>query len=398
MLVTVRMICALALATAAASAVADTRSAVINDPGRAARVSEAQAANRQLLIDRSSHSSPKAANAPAVSVPPLPSANSYRAYPPSCLADPLPDQTSGPTYSTVANLAAYNSNTGQINTVEGVTITVWRVVCSSSQFFTSATLMRIQRQQPFEGDTQIYPLFPGIRISQGSIGYGDGDFPRNLIRVPLEPNTVVSDTLTEAPIIDSTTYVLENYSGASAGYFDFNLAFGLRFDNFFTSSNQFFINVPSYSPTAGTYPAAFQNLPISGYMSTNWFDPTANGEGIVLQIYEPAGDPQNLIVSFTWAAYDPSGIPFWLSGQATIARGAKTASATMFYRTGGGLGGNGGSASAPIVWGTATVSFPDCNRMFLGYASNPGQPAGIPTGSGTRTWQRVASVNALACE
>lgn len=394
--VTLRMILALALATVAATALADTRTAAINDPGRAARVSESQAQQRQLQVERSSQAAPKAANAPAVSVPPQPIANSYRAYPPSCLADPLPDQTSGPTYSTTANLAAYNRNTGQ-TVIEGVTITIWRVVCSSSQFYTSATLMRIQRQSQYEGDSLIYPLFPDIRISQGSASYNDNN-NGNLIRVPTEPNTVIADTLIDTPIIYSTTYVLENYASPSAGYFDFNLAFGLRFDNLFSSNNQFFVNVPTYSPTASTYPATFQDLPISGYMSTNWFDPNANGEGIVLQIYEPVGDTQNLVVSFTWTAYDPSGIPFWLSGQATITRGAKSAGATMFYRTGGGLGGNAGAASAPIIWGTATVSFPDCNTMVVTYASNPGQPSGVPTGSGTRTWQRIANVNALACE
>lgn len=390
----IRFLFAVALATVAAQAIAGGRTPVAPDASRATRVGAVQA--EQALRQRAGIAA-KAANAPAVSVPPLPIANAYRAYPPSCLADPLPDQTSGPTYSTTANLAAYNRNTGD-TLVEGVTIKVWRVACSSSEFFTSATLMRIQRQSQFEGDDVIYPLFPAIRISQGSIGFGDVDFPSNLVRAPIEPNTVIADTLTDTPIVDSTTYVLENYPSAAAGFFDFNLAFGLRFDNLFSSNNQFFLNVPTYSPTAGTYPAAFQDLPISGYMSTNWFDPNAGGEGIILQIYEVSGDTQNLVVSFTWAAYDPSGIPFWLSGQATIARGAKSANATMFYRTGGGLGGNAGEASDPILWGTATVSFPDCNTMVLTYASTPGLPAGVPTGSGTRTWSRIANVNALSCE
>ena len=57
-----------------------------------------------------------------------------------------------------------------------------------------------------------------------------------------------------------------------------------------------------------------------------------------------------------------------------------------------------GAAGDPISWGPATVSFPDCNTMTLTYASNPGLPAGVPTGNGTRTWSRLANVNALACE
>src|SRR5690606_19050247 len=135
-------------------------------------------------------------------------------------------------------------------------------------------------------------------------------------------------------------------------------------------------------------PAAFQDLPISGYMSSNWYDPTASGEGIVLQVYERPNEPQTIVVSYSWSAFDPSGVPFWLFGQADISRGAKVATSPIAYRTGGGLGGNGGAAGAPIIWGSATVSFPDCNHMTFSYASNPGLPAGVPTGSGTRTWIR----------
>ncbi len=380
-----------AFATATLSASAETRTAVPNDPGRSERVSAAQGA----LIARKVVS--KSTEAVNTATPGLPVLNPVRAYPPSCLADPLPDQTSGPTYSTTANLAAYNRNTGEF-LVEGVTITVWRVACSSSEFFTSATLMRIKRQTQFEGDSAIYPLFPAIRISQGSTDYTFDPNGGNLIRVAEEPNTVLSDTFVDVPIIFSTTYVLENYPFQGAGFFDFNLPFGLQFDNLNTSNNLFYINAPLYNPNSSTYPAAFQNLPISGYMSTNYFDPTADGEGIVLQVYEVGSDPQNLTVSFTWVAYDPSGVPFWLAGQVTIPRGTKTANAPMFYRTGGGFGGNAGGSSAPISWGSATVSFPDCNRMNLSYASNPGLPAGVPSGTGSRVWQRIANVNALACE
>lgn len=393
-----RLLVVAVLALAPLVALAAPRSGPIDSSGRAERANAVQKAHRTVLQQRAI--APKAGNAVNVSTPGLPRANAVRAYPPSCLADPLPDQTLGPVYSTTANLSAFNTANGGF-LLEGVTIKVWRVACSSSTFFTSATLMRIERQAQFEGDTDIYPLFPALQASQGSIVFSDDpNYLLNLIRAPIEPNTVISDTLTDAPVIFSTTYVLENYDSPAAGFFDFNLAFGLRFDNLATGgvSDLYFINVPTYNPNIGTYPAAFQNLPISGYMSTNWYDPAASGEGITLQIFEQVGDPNNLVVFFTWTAFDTGGIPFWLVGQATIARGAKTASATMFYRTGGGLGGNSGAAGDPIIWGPATVSFPDCNTMTLTYASNPGLPAGVPTGNGTRTWSRLANVNALACE
>ncbi|SFN67749.1 hypothetical protein [Dokdonella immobilis] len=393
-----RLLLAAALFATAVSAGAQTRTSTpvgVNPSERAANVQS----RHHALISRTA--GPKSTNAINTATPVLPVANPVRAYPPSCLADPLPDQTLGPVYSKAVVLPQVTASTGQISGSESVTIKVWRVACSSSEFFTSATLLRIERSGSLNGRLDIYPLFPAVEAAQGNIVFSDDpDYLLNLVRIPTEPNTVIADTLTFSPVPFSSTFVLENYDSASAGFFDFNLAFSLRFDNLLTGGNSdlYFLDVPAYSPTVGTYPAAFQNLPISGYMSTNWFDPDAGGEGIILQIYEVGGDTQNLVVSFTWAAYDPSGIPFWLSGQVTIARGAKSANATMFYRTGGGLGGNAGEASEPIPWGTATVSFPDCNTMVLTYASTQGLPAGVPTGSGTRTWSRIANVNALSCE
>ncbi|HPG93879.1 MAG TPA: hypothetical protein PLR28_04910 [Dokdonella sp.] len=389
-----RLLFAAALLTTAFSI--NPASAADTAPTRAARIDAEQAGHRQVMLER--RAGPKSTAAVTSTLPGLPRANPSRAYPPSCMADPLPDQTSGPTYTATVNLAQYNVNTGGVSTTEAVTIRIWRVVCSSSVFVTSATLMRIQRNVQLDGRTDFYPLFPGIRVSQGGVGFGDTDFPRNILRATIEPNTVLADTLVDTPIVDSMTFVLENYDSSQTSLFDFNLSFGLRFDNFFTSNNQFFLNVPSYTPTSGTYPDAFRDLPISGYLGTNWYDPSASGEGIVLQVYERANDTENLVVSYSWSAYDPSGVPFWLFGQVDIPRGARIASSPMAYRTGGGLGGNSGQASAPIIWGSATVSFPDCNTMVLSYASNPGLPAGIPTGSGTRTWTRVAGVNGLACE
>jgi hypothetical protein len=329
----------------------------------------------------------------------LPIANPGRSYPPSCLAEPLPDVPSGPTYSNQnVTLLALDRVSGTY-TLEPVSITVWRVSCSSSRSATSATLMRIQRQASLEGVTAIYPLLPLVRYSQGSISFDDSDQPLNLARLSLLPNTLSNFEDANTPIITSKTYVLENRPSLTGGPIDFNLAFRIRIDNGSSVGTRFYyIDLPAYNPTASTYPAVFEDLPISGYMATNWYDPMADGEGISLQIHEPIGDTRNLVVSFSWAAYDPDGIPFWLAGQATIARGARIADATMYYRTGGGLGGDRGAAGAPIIWGTASVSFPDCNSMVLTYASKPGLPLGVPSGSGTRSWTRVANVNGLACE
>lgn len=384
------------LCLVAGSAVAaDRRIEQSADPTRAARVAEARAAHA-LLMNRVDP-------AATVSVPPgagiksgIPIANSLRTYPPSCLADPLPTAATGPIFrNSNVELAAVD---GQGNFQrEIVTITIWRVACSSAQTFNSATLMRIQRDAQFEGDTDVYPLFPAINVAQGSTGF---DTPNlSLIRAASEPNTIIADTPVDSPIVFSTTYVLENYPYVGAGVFDFNLPFSIRFDNQFASNRFFTIsNVPLYSPTAGTYPEAFLNLPISGYLSTNWYDPANDGEGLVIQIYESESDPNNLEFAFSWSTYDNDGIPYWFFGQATVARGARLITSPMAYRTGGGFAGTGGVVSPPQIWGTTTFAFPDCNSLSLSFAANPGLPAGVPTGSGTRQWIRVANVNGLFCE
>ena len=163
---------------------------------------------------------------------------------------------------------------------------------------------------------------------------------------------MLADTLTDSPVVFSTTYVLENYDSSAAGYFDFNLSFGLRFDNGFSTDNLFTIDVPTYSPTAGTYPAAFQDMPISGYLGTSWYEP-GRGDGIVLEMFEPLNNTQTFVISFTWSTYAPDGSPFWLGGQVEVPRGTKTVTAPLFYRTGGSI--NGDLPGPPISWGIATI-------------------------------------------
>lgn len=383
-----------ALMAATVSASAEPRLAGTPDPARATKIGAEVAKRQQLAIHRAAD--PKSTAAVAQTAAALPRVNPYKAYPPSCIADPVPDQTSGPTYTTTANLAAYDSVNNQ-TVLEGVTIRIWRIACSSADSVNAVTLMRIQRQSIYEGDQDVYPLFPVTAIQQGGITYDDPSL-RSYARTAVEPNTVISDVLPDTPIVNSTTYILENYANPNSGFFDFNQSFGIRFDNLDQNSPYYFINVPAYNPTVGTYPDAFQNIPVSGYLSTSWYNPATSGEGIVMQVYELLGDTQNFIVNFTWSAYDPSGLPFWLTGQVTVPRGTRTVTTPMAYVTGGGLGGNAGAADPPTIWGSATLSFSDCNHLTLSYASNPGLPSFVPQGSGTRSWLRLGRLNGMDCE
>jgi len=345
-------------------------------------------------------------------------ANSARAYPAGCFSDtqpsaagniePLPVVTSGPTYGGTVTLYAYDTTQSNHDSTENVTITIWRVACSSSGDKLSynpdggpvaATLMRITRTS--SGTTSKYPTFPSVRISQGSIGFDDANY-RDYVRVVTEPNTVIADTLVDAPVIDSTTYVLENYPYSGASIFAMNQAFQIRFDNGYTNGSgqptgQIVFNVPDYNPTASTYPAASQPLPINGYLSGSWYDPTHSGEGILTQVFDVDGKTR--IFAATWYTFDNAGIPFWLAAQGTFNIGATSISnMTVGYRTGGGFAGNFTPPTTLQTWGTMSVSFPSCQKMSFSYNGNTSAVNGGPSGSGSKTFVRIGSINSLSCQ
>lgn len=340
--------------------------------------------------------------------------NVSRAYPASCFSDALPQTVnslpatpSGTLYGGTVTLYAVNNNTSPATaSTEDVTITIFRVPCSSSGDKlaynpdggpVSATLMRIQRQAQYDHDAKYYPVFPGVRVSQGSIGFDNASY-LDYVRIAPEPNTVVSDTLIDSSVTDSVTYVLENYPYQGTGFFDFNNAFSIRFDNFITGSatRQVVFNIPAYNPTSGTYPAAFAPLPINGYLTGSWYDPTHSGEGILTQVFD-AGDAKTRIFAMTWYTFDNTGLPFWLFGTAQFNIGATSISGMkVYYRTGGGFAGNFTPGFPQPQWGTMNVSFTDCNHMVFSY--NGTGPSSGPSGQGQKTWQRIGSINSLACQ
>lgn len=346
-------------------------------------------------------------------------ANSYRAYPASCFSDtlpnpanaiqPLPIASTGPTYSQTITLGTNSQNTS-----ENVTVTIFRVACSSSGDklsynpdggYVGATLMRIQRQSAYEGDSQIYPLYPDIRVAQGSITFDNPNFT-DYVRVASEPNTVVSDTMVGSPIINSATYVLENYPNPSLGFFYFNNAFTIRFWNGYRDSNGnpaagslFTISVPDYNPTAQTYPAAFAPMAVNGYLTGSWYDPTHGGEGMLTQVYDN-GDGTSRTFFAAWYTFDQSGLPFWLVAQASFPIGAtQLQNVQVLYATGGGFAGGFTPPIQRNVWGTMNVSFPDCQHIKFDYNGSTSTVQGGPGGSGTGVlWTRLGNINSLNCQ
>jgi len=326
-------------------------------------------------------------------------ANPFRSYPPSCLADPLPDTPSGPTTNFTMTLYTRDAN-GAAQTPETVNVLIWRVACSSSGNLTpynadglenAAVLLRFERSTANEGNTNVFPTFPSLSATQSS--------QTNLVRGASEPNTVIDDGPFDSPIYVSTTYVLENYPYQGSGYTYFNNNFNFIIDPVFDGqgTGAATVTMDGYQPTQGTYPAAFQNLPIDGYMSTAWYDTAHSGEGLMVQIYDNADNLTRTMFA-AWYTYDDAGIPFWLSIQGVAAYGSNTFSnVPVYYYTGGGFAGNFSSVTQHN-WGTMNFSFPDCSTMTFNYNGAATDVAGGPAGNGSRTFHRLADINALNCE
>lgn len=328
-------------------------------------------------------------------------ANPFRSYPPSCAADPLPTTPSGPTYTAQVALYTRNAN-GDPGTPEGATITLWRIACSSSgnlspynidHLQNSMLLMRIDRSS---NGQDFLPTFPLITANQAT---GNGTATA-YVRAATEPNTVVSEMPFDSTIFAaSTVYVLENYPDSSLGYTYFNNDFQLLIDPVIDANctGCGAITVPGYAPTQQTYPAAFQDLPIDGYMSSAWYDTAHGGEGLMVQIYDNADHATRTLFA-AWYTYDANGIPFWLSIQGVAAYGSKSFSnVPVYYYTGGGFAGNFTSVTQHN-WGTMNIGFPDCTTMEFDFNGSADAVAGGPAGSGSRTFHRLADINGLNCE
>jgi hypothetical protein len=325
-------------------------------------------------------------------------ANPDAAYPPSCLVDGLHASqyayTTDPQAQRVQVVTPiYDFNTGYYDLSETDTYTVWRVPCSGG---VSAVLLELNRPAGMSGTTSQYPTFPDIYTgTSSSVVY---------VRLPNDPNTVYSDTILGSPVIEDAIYVFEYYSGAaSSASVNYNQAFTLIIDTLTqnASGNEITatINVPAYSAANfNSYPSASSPMEISGYMSTNWFDPAHGGEGMLIQVYDN-GDQETRTFTAAWYTFDPAGLPFWLFAQGTVAIGATQATnVPTYYSTNGGFAGNFGASSTFTQWGTMSFSFPDCNTMKVSYDGKTDAQTNGPGGQGSLSWSRLANINSLNCD
>lgn len=319
-------------------------------------------------------------------------ANPDRAYPPSCLSSPMPFGMwqNGPYSHQQMTLLGdpLTSDAGERTYTENVDVYVFRVACTSGK---SATLVEIDRPSSMEGNSTRYPTLPGIYASQNGVN----DF---VIRVADDPNTFLTTNYALNPLINSDVFVLENFYGGPI-QFNYNNPVTVSVDNLATTGHQLFdFPLPAYDPTS--YPAASQPLPISGYMTGNWYDPNHSGEGIQVEVGElqASGSTFPRFITIAWYTFDSSGTPYWLFGSGVFNAGDTSAVVTLGYSYGGGFAGNFGASATQKQWGTFNVRFLDCGTMQFSYQSASGLPQGVPTGSNTKTWTRLTQMNGLTCQ
>ena len=317
-----------------------------------------------------------------------PMVDDYRSYPPSCAAYPLPDKPVGTTWS--ATVPAY-AVTNTTSTVENLVVTVWRLPCSSSGQATpygaagtrhAMTLVRVDRAD--DTITTVIPLRPRLLMTQGTAEYG-------VIRVALEPNTVVSEVAYAAQMPHSETFVLENYALSGAARFDFNAAFKLNVLG--GTGTSIDINVPAYAPTQDTYPDAFAPLPLDGYAAAQWYDPERN-EGVIVQVAEgyDGANPKRRQVVIDLLTKDGAGRPFWIVGSAAfdpVPGGVRGLELPVSYLV---------TDNATQEWGAVHLSMADCTHLNIAFAPRTGLPADVPVINGTITYSRLLSANGMLCE
>jgi hypothetical protein len=319
-------------------------------------------------------------------------ANPYRAYPPSCLVDGLPFGEFDAVHGAQASVLLFGDpaqclsggDANECNYTETDTFKVWRVPCSGG---TSAVLVEIDR--PGNASTTLYPTLPAIYAVQGNNAL--------YVRYADDPNTIYTTTYANTPLVNSDIFVLENFKGGPT-QFNYNQAFTLFVDNFTgnTATNPRSFTFAAYNPA--NYPEAALALPISGYMSTNWYDPAHGGEGMLVQVYDN-NDGATRFFTAAWYTFDPLGLPFWLYAQGTINIGDRsTGNVDTYYATNGGFAGNFGPNATFTKWGTINVSFPDCNHMNFSYSGSTDVQTNGPSGTGSRSgWIRLANINSLVC-
>jgi hypothetical protein len=123
------------------------------------------------------------------------------------------------------------------------------------------------------------------------------------------------------------------------------------------------------------------NSPLSG----SWFDPTHNGEGIIVEVLEDG----TAVVQ--WFTYDSEGGQMWIQGTGTF--DGQTLTVDNLFTTGGTVWGGLYDPASIVVtaWGSLTMTFTGCGTATVDYQSTAG------FGNGTLNMQRITKLMGLEC-
>ena len=120
--------------------------------------------------------------------------------------------------------------------------------------------------------------------------------------------------------------------------------------------------------------------------SGSWFDPTHNGEGIIIEVLE---DGTALV---QWFTYDSEGGQMWIQGTGTF--NGNTLMVNNLYTTSGTGWGSLFDANDISLddWGSLTMEFSSCGVATVMYQSTAG------FGNGTLNMQRITNLMGIPCE
>jgi hypothetical protein len=123
----------------------------------------------------------------------------------------------------------------------------------------------------------------------------------------------------------------------------------------------------------------------AGY-SGSWFDPSHNGEGIILQVLKDG------TVLAQWFTFDKEGNQMWVQGTGTIVDGVLVID--ELYTTSGTAYGTGFNPEDVTrnTWGTLRMEFTSCDTAVVNYESSAG------FGSGTLNMTRITNLMGIPCE
>lgn len=296
--------------------------------------------------------------------------NPKRAYPPSCLALPLPTTPVGP--GLTGTLPFRDAITG-LN--RPVNVSLWRVPCSASK---GAFLLTLQTD-PF---AQIeLPFFAGEQ--EGQLIY---------FRLNDEPNTTIQSERIAVFLSSGVKTFVVDISEATGFTPDLNKPFSISAAYV---DGQIAIDQTAISAYSATFYPPLGDMPLSGYLTGGYYEPTRSGEGMLIEIAEVG---ETLLAVVSWYTFDANGFPFWLVGATPFQPGDTSATISLISKSGGGIAGDFNPDTVPdLSWGSVTISFPNCNSMRFTYQSNH-SIQGLPVGSGERVWTRITSVNRFSCE